>query len=124
MHKYLFCTRIESSILVRMPAISIKKLFVFIFLFAVLERTGGDLVSLIQWQFEKSISIFEVESAAKESEKNDDKSIKEFWICAVYQSLLKPAPRVNRSQKFIKSINTEHNFYPSVPTPPPNIITV
>jgi hypothetical protein len=79
-----------------MPAKSFKKLFVFIFLFAVLERTGGDLVSLIQWQFEKSIDIFEVGSTAKESEKNEDKLLKD--ICAVNPSLLNPILKANRSQ--------------------------
>ena len=104
---------------------SIKNLFVFVFLFAVLERTGVDLVSLMNWKLcvGNAIDVFDTESTAKESEKNEDKTLKEVWICLIYQTLLKPLSQDTLSQKLIKNINTEHNFYPSVPTPPPDLIS-
>ncbi|MEJ6978862.1 hypothetical protein WG906_00270 [Pedobacter sp. P351] len=71
--------------------------------------------------FSNTTELFDTESTAKESEKNEDKTLKEVWICSIHQTLMKPLSQDNLSQRFIKNINTEHHFYPSVPTPPPDL---
>ena len=111
-----------------MFAKSLRNLIVFIFLFAVLEKTGCDLMFFIKGQsgFNKLTELFESEgeSTSKESEKKGEQSLKEFWICTIYHDSVNSHLAALFKQQLVKGAALLPCFYPSVPTPPPNLLAV
>lgn len=110
-----------------MLAKSVKNIVVFIFLFAVLERTGVELISFAKWQWGYDTLTELVESSentTKESEKKEEKSLKEFWLTTGLQTSLKLISVSNSAQSLFINTNISHSFYPPVPTPPPNKMVI
>lgn len=110
----------------RMLARSLRNITVLIFLFAVLEKTGLELISFMKYDcgFDNLTEIFEsTEKTTKESE-NKENTLKEFWLIADLQTSLKPTTLIGSANSLFLNPHIAHSFYPSVPTPPPNLMAL
>lgn len=102
---------------------TLKSFLIFVFLFAVLERTGIELISFLKWQagMEASVKFVEIDSeSTSESEKKGKKKLTEFWLCNSYQTTVQNLTSNFAGYNPYNSTGVLANFYPSVPTPPPN----
>lgn len=104
----------------------LRKLFVLIFLFAVLEKTGCDLLYFLKWHpgIENLAELVETESSSKESENTKEKSLKEFWICNIFQNSSNYHLTAVLGERMSEKTELLLSFYPSVPTPPPNFLAL
>ena len=106
---------------------SIRNITVLIFLFAVLGKTGLDFLSFMKWDLgiDNQIEIFEsTEKTTKESENKGENALKEFWLTSVLHTVLKPTSAISLANPLFINPNIVHNFYPTVPTPPPNLMAL
>ena len=110
-----------------MLARSIRNITVLIFLFAVLEKTGVELLSFMKWDlgFDNQTEIFEsTEKTTTESENKGENTLKEFWLTSVLHTSLKPTSAISLANSLFINPHIAHSFYPTVPTPPPNLMAL
>lgn len=106
---------------------SFKSLITFIFLFAIVEKTGMELVSFIEWQLtyvEPAEAIEYAEKSQREAEHKESKLPHETWIVDDYLRAPLIYPNIFSNHKHYLNILIFENFFPTVPTPPPNLIIV
>lgn len=98
----------------------VKQLFVFLFILAVMERSGISLTSFIMSQYDVQTEqmISEAEGTAKENQK--DLSLKEYWTCSLSWVILSPVFSYKERIYVPQDGKLVPFFYPSVPTPPPD----
>jgi len=92
-------------------------------IFAVLEKSGVSVMSLILADrlpaFEMVLS--ETESNTKEAENTKEVSAKEVWLSDDGNNTLSPVCKSLFRQPTISRDFQIVTFYPSIPTPPPNL---
>lgn len=103
---------------------SLKNVIVLVFLFAILEKTGIELVSFIKWQLEyiEPIEALDISESPREAEKKESKSLHETWIANSYLGVILIEPGIYSNHKHFLNILIFENFHPAVPTPPPNLM--
>ena len=100
-----------------------KLIILSLLIFAVLEKSGASVMSLILADrlpaFEMVLS--ETESNTKEAENAKESSVKEVWLSDDENPALSPLFRSVFRQPAISREFRIVTFYPSIPTPPPNL---
>lgn len=100
-----------------------KLIILSLLIFAVLEKSGVSVMSLISADrlpaFEMVIS--ETESNTKEAENAKESSVKEVWLSDNDDITLSPLFKSVFRQPAISRDFCIVTFYPSIPTPPPNL---
>jgi len=100
----------------------VKYLFIFLFLFSLMEKTGISVISLCS-HIKIMVSGPQAEKQASEnSESSEAKQVevKEYW--ATYQEhAFRLLPVVTTAMLYPRETSQQHyNWSPPVPTPPPN----
>jgi len=103
-----------------MKAGLLKYLFVCLFIFTVMERTGFSVVSILMQHSSHALTFSEPDGSAQEQENSKESSPKEFWFITNEYDV--PAPPANTGAQKIRPEDCRFSliYYPSVPTPPPN----
>ncbi|WP_407426104.1 hypothetical protein [Arcticibacter sp.] len=100
-----------------------KFIVLSLLIFAVLEKSGVSVMSLIladrAHAFEMVLS--DPETNAKEAENTKEVSAKEVWLSDGEESMLSPICKSLFRQPAISRDFQIVPFYPSIPTPPPNL---
>ena len=107
-----------------MMANPIRNFLIVIFIFSVLEKTGCDLIAFFKWgasteQF-GGLTETEPEKSATESE-SKEKPLQEFFLCTFKDAVINSSHELRSKMNGSRISGPVHSFYPSVPTPPPNL---
>lgn len=99
-----------------------KQIFVFLFLFIILERAGVSVVSTIisSTTVNNELINTEAENTAKEAESIKDSSLKEYWTCSLLYRVPDPLHPYKQKVHISKEEIYALLFFPSIPTPPPD----
>lgn len=92
-------------------------------IFAVLEKSGVSVMSLILAERHPAYEMVlaDTEQNAKENENAKESSVKEVWLSDDGNSILSPVCKYVFRQPTISRNFQPITFYPSIPTPPPNL---
>lgn len=100
----------------------IKQIFVFLFLFAILEKAEVSVVSVIlsDNSINKNVLLDDAENTSNKESETKEQSSKDYWNCSFCYNIAEPM--VDYSEDLhIRNDQFSHSlFYPSVPTPPPD----
>lgn len=99
-----------------------KFIVLTILIFAVLEKSGVSLMPLI-WgdQATSYHMVFSDPENTKEAENAKETAVKEVWVSGNGSSMLTPVCKYLFRQPAISRDAPVSSFYPSIPTPPPNL---
>ena len=101
----------------------LKCLIVIIFLFALVQKTGYEILSFINGQSTAyELLIADKEDSSKEKQDDKEKTLKEYWICSVFNGSMKLSFETADACKLLNDPDLAHSFYPPVPTPPPDVL--